>query len=337
MEQVKEVLQAYAIHPLRIDKITNQLFRVDDGKRAYALKRSTLTEKTLVNWKMVYQYAHSHNLTAILPVYLTSEGNLYAKMGQSIYYLSPWVTTIQSRNDQQIVEQIYHTMGNIHGKTKQSHLLQKEQFKQQFLTYQTFCSDTKDRLLEYVKLFERSRYMSPFELLVCTQYRDLEQALNTADKRMEQFLKEDEEGEQITWNNSLCHGHLTRMHALNPHIINWEYAHQDNAVMDLVDFFQGEAEHFGPVTNLLIEFFPTYTKENELTLKEHYLLTMYLLNPADYISKVQAYSTNTSGQSMVEQIKHLQHDYRKIIFGLQWSDYVEKEQENNFSVDDLET
>lgn len=335
VEQEKEALQAYAVYPLHLEKVTNQLFRVEDGKQTYALKRTTLTDETLKNWELVYQYAYSHNLTAVLPVYLTREGKLYTKTGQSVYYLTPWIHENENRSDQQIIEQIYHTIGSLHGKTKQSHLVQTDQFKQQFRTYQTFCSETKDRLLEYVKVFERSRYMSPFELLVCTQYRDLELALNIADKRIEQFLEEDDE--QFAWNDSLCHGNLSRFHTVNSYLINWEQSHQDNAVMDLVHFFQQEAAEYGPIADLLIELFPAYMKENELTLKEHYLLTMYLLNPTPYIAKVQAYSVKSSDYNMVDQIKHLQHEYRKINFGLAWSDYVEKEHESNFSMDDLES
>ena len=124
---------------------------------------------------------------------------------------------------------------------------------------------------------------------------------------------------------------------IDPYIINWEHGHQGNAVLDLVNFFHEESAYYNRQSDLLIELFPTYDKENELSIKEHYLLTMYLLNPAAYISKVRAYSVKDAKQSMIDQIKGLQHEYRKISFGLAWSAYVDKEHENNFSIDDLES
>ncbi len=331
MEQEQEALQAYAVYPLHMEKVTSQLFHVDDGKNLYALKRTILTDEALKHWEMIYQYSHSHNLTAILPVYLTKDGSLYTKIEESVYYLTPWIHVSQNRSDQQVIEQIYHIIGSLHKRTKQSHPVETDQFQQQFRTYQSFCLESKERLLEYVKVFERSRYMSPFELLVCTQYRELEFALNTADKRIEQFLVQDDE--QFSWNDSLCHGNLSRSHFVNSYLINWEKSRQDNPVIDLVHLFQQETAVYGPVSDLLIESFPAYNKLNGLTLKEHYLLTIYLLNPGPYIARVQAYHVESDHQ-MLEQVKLLQQEYRKINFGLAWSDYVEKEHENNFSLDD---
>lgn len=338
MERIKKVLQAYAVYPLSMEKITNQLSYISDGKQAYALKESILTKETLANWKTVYEYAHSQNLTTILPVYLTKRGDLYATSQQSIYYLTPWISNHADADHEayeQTIKRMYHLIGTIHGKTKQSRLLQKEKLKERFLTYQTFCSKTKNMLLDYVKRFERNQYMSPFELLVCTQYHELEYALNTVMKRVDQFLEGDDD--QFAWNDCLCHGNLLRAHMIDPYIINWEYGHQGNAVLDLVHFIHAETAYYNKQSDLLIELFPTYNKENELSVKEHYLLTMYLLNPAAYISKVQAYSVNATQQSMIDQIMGLQHEYRKISFGLAWSAYVEKEHESSFSIDDMES
>lgn len=330
---IKKALQAYAVYPLGIEKVTNRLFRINDGKHEYALKRSVLSPQTVENWESIYRQAYSQNIAAIMPVYLTRAGNLYTNSEQSIYYLTPWMIAPNNESHKQSIEQFYHTIGMIHGKTKQSQLIQMDKLKSDFSTYQKFCEDTKENLFEYVKEFEKSQYMSPFELLVCTQYRDLEFALNTVNKRLDQFLYEDDE--QMTWNSYLCHGNLTLSHIVNPYIVNWEHANNGNAVLDLANFYQQETVHFDNSADLFIELFPTYNKENELSLKEHYLLIIYLLNPTEYISKIQDYINKPSERSMVNQIKSLQHAYRKVIFGLKWSNYVEKEYES-FSLDDLD-
>lgn len=333
MELIIKALEAYSIYPVSIEKVTDRLFRVYDGKHEYALKRSLLSDRTLANWESVYRQAHSQNMAAIMPVYLTKAGDLYKKSDQSIYYLTPWILVQKNESQKQSIEQFYYTIGMIHAKTKQSQLIQMDKLKSDFSTYQTFCEETKGMLLDYVKRFEKNQYMSPFELMVCTQYRDLEFALNTVKRRLDQFLYEDEE--QLTWNDCLIHGNLKLSHLVNHYIINWEYAQQGNAVLDLAKFYQQETVEFGNKADLFIELFSVYNKENELKLKEHYLLIIYLLNPTAYISKIQDYMNKSSDLSMVDQIQLLQHAYRQVIFGLKWSSFVEKEYES-FSLDDLE-
>lgn len=334
MDLIGKVLQSYAVYPLSVEQITDRLFQVNDGKRTYALKRSSLSEQTLKQWERIYQLAHSQNIQTVLPVYLTKEGNLYKEMDQSVFYLTPWITADNNKSQKQDIEQFYHIIGTIHSKTNRSQLIEINKLKGNFSTYRTFCEETKGKLLDYVKQFEKNRYMSPYELLVCTQYRDLEFALDTIMKRIDQFLSDDEA--QMTWNDCLCHGNLTLSHVLNPYIINWEQANYENAVLDLATFYENEVVYYDNLTDLFIELFPSYNKINELTLKEHYLLIINLLNPSHYIAKVEEYLSNKSKQTMVNQIKALQPAYRKIIFGLKWSNYVEKEYES-IPLDDLES
>lgn len=334
MDLIGKVLQSYAVYPLSVEQITDRLFQVNDGKRTYALKRSALSEQTVKQWERIYQLAHSQNIPTILPVYLTKEGKLYKEMDQSVFYLTPWITRDNNKRLKQDIEQLYHVIGGLHVKTSRSQLIEVNKLKGNFSTYRTFCEESKEKLLDYVKQFEQNRYMSPYELLVCTQYRDLEYALNTIIKRIDQFLSEDEA--QMTWNDCLCHGNLALSHVLNPYIINWEQANYGSAVSDLATFYENEVAFYDNPTDLFIELFPSYNKINELTLKEHYLLIIHLLNPSPYIEKIKEYIDNKSKQTMVNQIKTLQPVYRKIIFGLKWSDYVEKEYES-FPLDDLES
>lgn len=335
VEWIKEVLKAYTVYPLAIEQKTQNLFWVNDGKQEYALKRSSLNEQTIKQWKRVFEQAHMHNMTTVLPVYLTKDGSLYKEMDQFVFYLTPWIIAHNDEGTRQTIDHFYNNIGSIHAKTKHSQLIQMDKLKENFSTYQLFCKNTKEQLLDYVKHFEKSRYMSPLELQVCTQYRDLEFALHTIDKRIEQFLTEDEE-EQLTWNDCLTHGNLSFSHVLNPYIINWEQATHENAVLDLSIFFQHEIAYYDSPIDLFIELFPTYNNVNELTLREHYLLIIYLLNPTQYISRVQEYRSNPSHQTMISQIITLQHVYRKLLFGLKWSDYVEKEYES-VSFEDLES
>ncbi|WP_373892974.1 hypothetical protein ACUL41_07855 [Virgibacillus natechei] len=333
MEVLKKVLNSYAIYPLAIEEVTERLFRVSDGQREYALKMSLLSKESVVDFENVYHTAFSQNVAAILPVYLTKSGNLYMEMNQTIFYLTPWIETT-SMKQRQLIENLYKNIGTVHAKTKQTQTISTERLIRGFTTYKEFCGHTANEFLSFVEQFEKNRFMSPFELLVCTHYRDLEFALKEIIKRIEQLM--DEQEEEMSWNSSLCHGNLRFSHTLGAHVINWENAYYDNAVTDLTAFFKQEVGHYDRPREALIEQFSTYTRENELNQNELYLLVIHLLNPTNYLKIVQQYVENPSVDTMVNRIGKLQHAHRQLLFGLQFSKHVETEYETS-SLDDLES
>src|SRR5699024_953506 len=200
------------------------------------------------------------------------------------------------------------------------------------------CTERHKQLLAYVEQFESNKYMSPLELLVCTQYRDLELVFRETQKRVEQFTQEN--NEKTAWNYSLCHGSLRFAHFLNAdqtYLFNWEKAQYENAIQDLVDFFKYETIVYDTPADLFTKPFTTYMDINELTKQELHLLTVYLLDTTDYITLIENYIENTSTDSIVYQIQSLQRVYRQLIFGLHWSDYVENEYDSiSLDLDDLD-
>jgi hypothetical protein len=124
------------------------------------------------------------------------------------------------------------------------------------------------------------------------------------------------------------------LHGNQTYFINWENASYTNAVHDLTRFFISETGVYDAPVKEMIDRFHVYMEENELTKSELYLLTINLLDPASYISCVEKYPA--SQETMAHQLKMLMHAYRRIIFGLHWSNYVEKTYET-LVLDDLES
>jgi spore coat protein YsxE len=338
MEVAQKVLTAYNIYPLHVKKITDNVHKINDGNRDYALKRSSLTsEQEIRVWTHVYEQAYHQTLVSILPVYLTKDGELYAIQNQNVYYLTPWLEAADIQRDKQSIEQFYRVIGNIHAKTRQVHTITASEFLPGFREYASYCGQVQEELLGFVERFEKNRYMSPFELSVCTHYRDVDIALKEMKRRIELFtdLKE----ETIPWNSSLCNFSLEFDHMLQTrqlHLINWEKARYENASMDLAAFFKNETKNFNAPTDDAIDLFSIYMNENELTKLELYMLSIYLLDPAPYITMVKKYNERGSGESMMNQTKMLQHTYRQILFGLKWSNFVEDKFET-LDTDDLES
>jgi hypothetical protein len=158
-----------------VERITQHLFRVFDGQHFYAVKKRRVTHESITHWENVYHQALAQNLSAVLPVYLTKQGNLYEyeRENDSFYYIMPWLSSKPIEQTQQI-ERTYRSIGTIHAKTTQSLAIEKGTISENFASYQAQLLKMRNALLKHVEAFEKNRYMSPVELLVCTQYRELD-------------------------------------------------------------------------------------------------------------------------------------------------------------------
>ncbi|WP_042223323.1 phosphotransferase [Oceanobacillus manasiensis] len=335
--EIEKILKLYSVYPLTVENITTHLWKIYDGNRSYALKESKLSSGAIANWERALKLADYHQLSSFLPVYMTRNGQLYQEHLGKYYYLMPWIEQDSNRGDSRNLADFYSSIGLVHAKTKQSKQIDKDTFIREFGTYEQACETLFNELNRTVARFEQSHYMSPLELMVCTQFRDMELVFQNLTKRLKQLVYVSDD-EQLTWNTSMCHGQLNRDHLLYHHhtqFINWEQARYENATMDLVHFFRAETLDYDAPTSAYTEQFDSYIKENKLSEKELQLLTIHLLHPFSYCRLIQEYVENASSQSMIVTTRQLQRAYRQLTFGLEWSDYVEKQYET-ITFDDLE-
>jgi spore coat protein YsxE len=328
LENVRGILEAYRVFPVEIEKYTNNLYRIKGNNQTYALKKSILTNDSLLFWHDVYRVAQAENLQHILPVYINHKGDLFTQEGNRIYYLTPW---IDSQHRTISIEKIYQTLGYIHAKTRKMHTLteqSRDQSRDSFLLYRKQMDDLRKELLRNVEQFESRHFMSPVELLVCTQYRDLLKAFYLMDKRLEQYLENQTDINE--WQVSLCHGNLTGNHILQGDrifFINWERAKYEHPIVDLSHFLKDRTLHYDNEREVLLEKFKHYMDENKLSMHELTLLSIYLLNPSNFIQAINRYVKDTAQDSMIEQVIQLQRLHRQIIFGIQFSEFIEAEYE----------
>ncbi|GGB28134.1 hypothetical protein GCM10011409_01870 [Lentibacillus populi] len=324
MDRVKKVLASYRIHPVTVEQKTENLYRIWDGKHYFALKESRMTDETISGWENVYHQAYRQNLSAILPVYVTEQGSLYSKDDQSFYYMTPWLPIKNITEQKQQIERLYQTSGTIHAITKQSLPMEQEKVMNNFKRYRTNLAKNRSELLSTVERFEKNRYMSPVELLVCTQFRDLDFVLRVLQDQVDRFI--DDIKQESDWQYSLCHGQLDFSHVIFAHqtyLLNWERAHHDNATSDLANLFTNVVTDYDDPMDDLIELFPVYLKENKLTETELSLLAIYLLDPTEYITRLGQYRKNPSEYPQVDQVVQLQRCHRKLSFAVKWTENVD--------------
>src|SRR5699024_1738079 len=192
-----------------------------------------------------------------------------------------------------------------------------------------------------VEQFEKNKYMSPFELLVCTQFVSLKRVYHVLKGFMKRFIENREE--ETIWNVSLCYRNLSSEHILQsnqPLFINWEKSCYHHSIYDLSIFFRNTVKNYGAEEDSLLEMFDYYMKENELRIDELYLLAIYLLDMQKYISILKSYlhrkQKRENNFSVIEQTKLLNQTHRQLMFALKFADLVD-EKEDDLLLDDFES
>lgn len=338
MDEIESVMKHYGILPVKVSPVSERVYFVNDGKNEYALKKSTLTESSVKDWEGVFHLADRLNLPGILPVYLTNDQHLYCVKDEGIYYLMPWIRT---DSEDLNIGHFYKTLGQIHQNTKVYQSMIQEKFKSDFEHYLTEREKDKQILLTSVEQFEKNRYMSPFELLICTHYVRVDQAFKTLKDFTLRFIEKQEE--EITWNVSLCHGQPTNHHVLQSNqllLINWEKTAYDHAAFDLSMFLKSMTRHDNAPSEDLMNHFGYYLEENNLSMAELYLLVIYLLDGQKYMSVLQRYlnrhQSSSTPYSTIKQTAILERTYRELVFGLKFAEFID-EKEDDLLLDDLES
>ncbi|MFC4558962.1 phosphotransferase [Virgibacillus kekensis] len=325
MDSITEIAKEYGIRPYHVNKITEKVHMLNDGRQRYVVKRSNLTEETLPVWERVYHEAAAKKLAYIAPVCLTNNNKLYVEHSNAFFYMSPWLADNES-SPEDLVKSAMDVLGRIHATTANCVSIQHNPVSKRFKEYQQSCEGLYEESLHVVVAFEKQRYMSPFELLACTQFRIFDETLKRIGRHTADFL--DNLEEDPVWNYSLCHGKPDLSHVVRREytcFVNWDNAGYENPVFDLIFFIKSLVRDFHISFAALKEATRSYLEQNRLSEKELHLAAIHLLNPFPYIKLLQHYAESPSADTMVNQTKTLKIAGRELQFGLDWSEFVYRE------------
>ncbi|MDC3415680.1 phosphotransferase [Aquibacillus salsiterrae] len=329
MTDINSILLAYQVNPLEIIQISKRTYKIQCRNYCYALKRSKLTKESIHQWKNVFEVANKHGLTSILPIYLTKSGNLFYEDNEEFYYLCPWIETKELDEPEHELESFYLAIGEVHQKTKTKITIDTDRVEHVVNQEKKRIQVCQRKLLRYVETFERRRYMTPFELRVCMQYRDMERVFAVLNNWFDYYLLDIQEEGYVY--RSLCHGNLRPSHQLyessRSYIINWEHSFYGSPMTDLYSYYFHELKYHDAYLDDMIQALAVYEKTNPLLKNERCFLAIQLLNPEMYLSVLEKYYKKEYQVAQPLQIKQLEYAYRRVIHGLQFQDHLYQRRE----------
>lgn len=322
MEGITEVLRAYGIDSFTVTNVTPRLWKITSNNYNFALKHARLEEDTVEQWQELYQLKAARDLSLISPVYRTIEGQIYCKHQKGIYYLSPWFDSENGDHTANKQEALFATVGRLHGETKQAYSIEIETIEKKIEEEKKKLEDAKSLLLQYIVHYEQTRYMPPFGLEVCTQLRDILNAMKELSKWHDNYLIDIKE-EETTY-QSICHGYLSTTHHIftsdQTILINWEHAHFGDSMLDLQNYFHRACFQHDTNMSKIIEDFSHYENKNPLKNSERSLLAIHLLEPYSYLKVIENFD---QAQAHPFQIRLLLQQYRRLLAGVMFQEMLE--------------
>lgn len=312
-----EVLKQYGIVRFQEEEITPRLSKIISDYGIFALKLSTLSAYTVNNWYRIYTVKEQERLDFIIPVYRNLKGDIVARYQHAIFYLMPWIENIRDAQSEPSYQILFRTLGSLHAITKQKSSLDTTMLEESVNQHKKLTEQKFMFLIESIEQIEKSRYISPFGLEVCTQFHQIEFVFNRLFQCYDNYLT-DIQTEEIAF-QAVCHGNLTSTHLMSTvnhdYLINWEYTRIHDPMLEVATIIKNHtATHDTPISQI-IEALSYYEKNNPITNSQRSLLSIYLLQPDSYLSVIQEYFTNRKNHQLA-LIPNLLQAFRRLTNGL---------------------
>ncbi|MDQ0208013.1 spore coat protein YsxE [Alkalicoccobacillus murimartini] len=300
----------YDLYPDSIEDIgTGKVKRLTTQRGIFALKETTIGQS------QADELVHAmHRLTKLgykqaVPIIPTKYGEYTISIGNTSYYLMPWVESPEYTARESMEEKLIDQMGVIHRITVKTQELSLEQLEQ---SYRQLLSKWEARQLDLIHFADQAEqkiYMSPFELTYLTHVHTLDQMAEVAKYQLNQWYEAAKE--KGKYRSVLNHGRLSRSHALftvenEPLLINFERASLDTPARDLATFCRHSFPYAQWSDEEVMRWFARYEHHLPLLDEEKQLLCSYLSFPEPIVYAVDFYRKKDNQWSEIEHVQRLE-------------------------------
>lgn len=290
--KIHEICKQYLLH-VHYSESFGRVHKVYTDKGVFALK-SIQVEQSMAFIRHV-QRLYQRGYNRVAPIYLTNDGRYGVLYADRLYYLMPWLMNDESGERNEKHKQMFRELANIHSLTVKEIPVDKEEREAH---YEKTIDDWKKQqafIEEFVGQCEEKWYMSPFELLFCSYYYDLSQAISFSIRKFEEWYEETKEVEKAR--TVIVHGKFSLQHFLfddqgKGHFINFENARASPQHFDLLPFFVKYCYTYPTRCDECVEWLYQYYKFFPLRDDEMLLFISYLAFPVNVLHTVETYHRN---------------------------------------------
>ena len=308
-KKIAPIVKHYNLEPYFVESMGN-ILKVYSNKGIFALKK--MNPHQGIDFIRHIQILYQKGYNRIVPIYPTFDGRYAVLHDQNLYYLMPWLKNEKKDMNIEQYQQLFRELARLHSLSVREISVNKEERKNHYEKTLADLEQEEEFLAGYLVACERNVYMSPFELLFCSYYRDISHALSYSKRRLKEWFEaaKDHEKERIV----ITHGKISNEHFLYDdngygYFINFEQSNMSSPLHDLLPFLAKSLGGFPKRPEELVEWIYTYFKYFPLKEHEMHLFLSYFAHPGPVTETVEYFFKEGKNRNERKAVQKLQRDY----------------------------
>ncbi|MFS0780730.1 spore coat protein YsxE [Bacillus sp. 1P06AnD] len=309
-KHIEDIMSHYQLRVLYSEAI-GRIHKIYSNHGVYALK-SIPPEHSMDFIKHV-QRLYQRGYNRVVPIYTTHDGRYGVLYDKRLYYLMPWMNNDESGERNEKHKQMFRELARMHTLTVKDIKVDAEEREAHYEKTKDSWKQQQQFLQEFLERAERKWYMSPFELMFCSYYFDVSQALSFSSKKLDEWYEKTKDDEKAR--TVVVHGKLSIKHFLlnergAGYFINFENAMPAPAHFDLLPFFTRYCQTYPVKCDECVEWLYHYYKYYPMREEEMMLFTSYLAYPTSFLQTVEIYHQKKyDAKSEMAYVSLLQRNY----------------------------
>ncbi|MBP3038245.1 spore coat protein YsxE [Bacillaceae bacterium Marseille-Q3522] len=289
LSTVKPILTYYGIEPHFVERF-GKVHKIYGNNGTFALKKIEPQHGTdfIRHVQTLYQKGYHR----IVPIYPTTDGRYAVLHERSLYYLMPWLPNEERENRAERHRLLLRELARMHTLSVQEVKVSKEERTEHYEKMTLVYEKEQQFIDEFISECERKVYPSPFELLFCLSYHDINQALTYAKNKLGDWFEASKDAEKVR--TVLTHGKLSTEHFLYDdrgygYFSNFEKTRQGAPFQDLLPFLAKTLKTYPKQSEETIDWLYTYFKFFPLKGEEMSLFLSYFAHPGPIMKVAERY------------------------------------------------
>ncbi|MGE8206073.1 spore coat protein YsxE [Heyndrickxia sp. NPDC080065] len=307
--EINNIMKQYGMKANFFEKY-GKSFKVSTSEGNFALKR--ISPYTGTGFVKNVQLLYHRGYNRIVPIYPTLDGRYAVLDEQYLYYLMPWLPNEEKEDRSEKHQKMFRELARLHTLSVKEVQITKEQRKEHFdQTNEQWVRET-EFFEEFLERSEQKWYMSPFELMFCTFFQDIIQALNFSKKQLEQWYEDSKDVEK--GRTVVVHGKVSTEHFLYDergygYFTNFENSKVTSPINDLLPFLARTLNTYPKRLDDSVDWLYTYLGHFPFREDEKRLFLGYLAHPGPIYRIVEEYFFKKTKKSEMKYVKQLQRNY----------------------------
>lgn len=309
LAELTPILNNYQIEPYYVEDY-GHILKIYSNKGTFALKRIAPAAGTDFIRHVHFLYQKGFN--RIVPIYPTLDGRYAVLNDKHLYYLMPWMPNEVKEDRLHKNQQLIRELARLHTLSSKEIPVNKEERTEHYEKTIQLFEKNQEFLDGYVDVCEHKTYMSPFELLFCLYFNEINQALRFSKTKFEEWYENTKETEKARM--VIIHGKITPDHFLYDergygYFINFENAGYGSPIHDLLPFLSRALNTTPKRNDEAVDWIYHYNKYFALRPEEKMLFYSYLAYPTSVIQVAESYYRSPGRQNELKFVKQLQRKY----------------------------